>query len=276
MIPPLRVQLRETTRYLRSWEERSMRIVNWVLGVVCVLWGLPAYAVVGGREGGPAETSTVMVLNARGGVCSGIVLSPTTVLTAAHCAAGGAELRVHWREAGEPVLVTPTSVSLHPEFNAKAVSERRRSIDLALVRLAESLPSRFVPATLDGASPPRAGGPVTLAGYGVSREREARTTGTYRSAALEVVEPYGPGRILLWTADPTGSGKKPGAGACQGDSGGPIFSGSAVVAVSSWSTGPAGRECGLLSQGVLVAPQRGWIDTTLAQWGQNARWSATR
>ena len=41
-------------------------------------------------------------------------------------------------------------------------------------------------------------------------------------------------------------------------------------------TGPAGRECGLLSQGVLVAPQKGWIDTILGQWGQTARWTAPR
>ena len=253
-----------------------MRIVNWALGLACALSALPAAAVVGGREGGPAEASTVMVLNARGGVCSGVVIAPKAVLTAAHCSAGGSELRVHWRDGGEPVLLVPASVVLHPEFNANAVSNRRRSVDLALVRLSEPLPARFSPAALEAGATPRAGSPVTLAGYGVSREREARTTGTYRSAALEVIEPYGPGRILLWAADPAGRGKAPGAGACQGDSGGPMFDGPAVVAISSWSTGPAGRECGLLSQGVLVAPQRGWIDTILGQWGQTARWTAPR
>ena len=243
------------------------------LGFACALGALPAQAVVGGREGGPAAVSTVMVLNARGGVCTGIVLSARAVLTAAHCAAGGAELRIHWREAGEPVLVAPAAVSLHPEFDAGAIRSRRRTIDLALVRLAEPLPGRFGAAGLVDGSLPRAGSPITLAGYGVSREGEARSTGTYRSVALTAVEPYGPGRILIWAADPAGAGKRPGASACQGDSGGPMLTEAGIVAVTSWSTGPKGQNCGLLSQGVLVAPQRSWIDGTLSKWGESARWS---
>jgi hypothetical protein len=256
-----------------------MPIANRIaaIGLACALTGGgPAEAVVAGREGGPDAEATLMVLNAHGGVCTGIILSARAVLTAAHCAAGGTELRIHWRERGEPVLVAPAAVALHPEFDAGAIRNRRRSIDLALIRLAEPLPGRFGAADLVDGPLPRAGSRVTLAGYGVAREGEARSTGTYRSAALTTVEPYGPGRILLWAADGAGGGKKPGAGACQGDSGGPIFGADGVVAVTSWSTGPAGRQCGLLSQGVLVAPQRGWIDKTLARWGESARWIAGR
>ena len=238
-----------------------MHIANGIaaIGLACAFGSfgsLPARAVVAGQEGGPAAGSTLMVLNARGGV--------------------GTELRVHGREGGEPVLVVPSAVAMHPEFDAGAIRSRRRTIDLALVRLAEPLPGRFSAAGLVDGSLPRAGSSVTLAGYGVSREGEARSTGTYRSAALTTVEPYGPGRILLWAADDAGGGKRPGAGACQGDSGGPIFGDDGIVAVTSWSTGPSGRQCGLLSQGVLVAPQRGWIDSTLSKWGESARWTRGR
>lgn len=249
------------------------------LGVLAgTLAAAPAGAVVGGRDGGPLAGSTLMVLNARGGVCTGIVLSPRSVLTAAHCAAGGTELRIHWKEGGEPVLLPPAAVALHPEFRANAVAARQRSVDLALLRLAQPLPGRFVPASLVDGVPPRSGAPVVLAGYGVSREGEARSTGVYRSATLSVVEPYGPGKILLWAADAAGAGKRSGPGACQGDSGGPMTSGDGqgVVAVTSWSTGPSGRSCGLLSQGVLVAPQRGWIDGTLAGWSERALWRSDR
>lgn len=233
-----------------------------------------ASAVVGGREGGPIASSTLMVLNARGGVCTGIVLSRRAILTAAHCADARVDLRIHWQDGGQPVLTEPAAIALHPEFNAKAVANRQRSIDLALVRLAAPLPVRFSTATLVDGALPRAGSPVTLAGYGVAREGEAKTTGTYRSAALAAVEPYGPGRVLIWASDPAAGGKRPGAGACQGDSGGPIVAGSGgVVAVSSWSTGPSGKQCGLLSQGVLVAPQRSWIDRTLSGWGESADWT---
>lgn len=248
------------------------------LGLVAgSLAAAPAEAVVGGREGGPLAGSTLMVLNARGGVCTGIVLSPRSVLTAAHCASGGTELRIHWKDGGgEPVLLAPAAVILHPEFRSDAVAARQRSIDLALLRLAQPLPGRFGPATLLEGAPPRAGAMIDLAGYGVSREGEARSTGVYRSATLSVVEPYGPGKILLWAADAASAGKRSGPGACQGDSGGPMVAGGGVVAVTSWSTGPSGRSCGLLSQGVLVAPQRGWIDGTLARWSERAVWEPAR
>lgn len=226
----------------------------------------PAGAVVGGRPAPEAAASAVMVLSSNGGVCTGIVVAADAVLTAAHCVASRAEHRVHYKDAaGAPVLAEIAARALHPGYDAGAVAGRRRSIDLALVRLAALLPARFVPATLS-ATMPGAGERLTLSGYGVAAPGDARSTGTYRSVDLGVVAPHGPSRILVWLGAGPG-----GASACHGDSGGPIAAGPAVLAVSAWV---AGKACGGISQGILLAPQQAWIDRTLEGWQSAARWSA--
>lgn len=240
--------------------------------VIFVTLATPAVAIIGGTPGGKAERASLMVLNSRGGVCSGIILAADVVLTAAHCVPPGLELRVHYKNLdGSPALIIPAAISLHPGYDAKAINKRTRSIDLALLRLPASLPTRFAVANLS-ADAPRAGTLITIAGWGVSTEGDARTTGTFRNAGLSVIEPYGPSSILLWAADPKGGGKRAGASVCQGDSGGPMLLEDAVVAVSSWSTGAAGKTCGLLTQGIRLGPQRDWIDKTLEAWGARALW----
>jgi hypothetical protein len=228
----------------------------------------PAAAIVGGAESsGPLARSAVMVLNSRGGVCSGVVIAPDVVLTAAHCVAGSGEFRIHWRaDDGEPVLISPAARVIHPLFVSNSVAERRRSVDLALLRTPTDLPGRFGPIALSAAAPGK-GEAITLAGYGVSREGDARSTGIFRSVGLSVVEPYGRSTILLWASGPRG------AGACEGDSGGPIMDASgSIAAVTSWAAGEGKRGCGTMSQGVLVGPQKGWIDRTLAGWRRAAEW----
>lgn len=227
-----------------------------------------ARAIVGGAEDeGLLARASVMVLSSNGGVCSAVVLAPDVVLTAAHCVTGADEHRVHFRdEAGQPVLIPPAAKAVHPGYEAKAVEARKRSIDLALLRLPEKLPARFRAAPL-AAAQPRAGDAVTVGGYGLSREGEPKTTGTFRTAALTTVEPHGPSRILLWAQG------KGAMGACQGDSGGPMASGEAVVAVTSWSSPAGGRGCGGITQGILLGPQKTWIDRTLTGWGRTARWN---
>lgn len=220
----------------------------------------PAGAVVGGAEAPPA--GTVMVLSSKGGVCSGIVVAPDAVLTAGHCAAAGLEHRIHFKDAsGRAVLIDVTGRAVHPGYDAGAIAGRRRSIDLALLRTATPLPPRFAPAIL-AAPNPRAGETLTLGGYGAERAGDPRSTGTFRSVALPVIEPHGPSRILVWLK----AGDR--AGGCQGDSGGPISDAEGVVAVTAW----IGGGCGGLTQGILVGPQRTWIDRTLAGWSGAARW----
>ena len=59
----------------------------------------------------------------------------------------------------------------------------------------------------------------------------------------------------------------PGSGACTGDSGGPVLDPAGTLgAITAWAEGTGKARCGALTQGVLVAPQRGWIEGVLAGW----------
>ncbi len=235
------------------------------LAASAALWATASQAVVGGREGGPLEASALMLLVEGGGMCTGLVVDRRAVLTAAHCVPPGRQVRLHWREGERPVLVEPSGIARHPEFRANAVAERTRSIDLALVSVAEPLPARFEPAPLSASVPD---GAVTVGGYGVAREGDPRSNGVWRTVQLRTTRPYGEGRVLVWAEG------APGSGACQGDSGGPLAGSDGIpVALVSWTTGQGGgSRCGRLTQGVLLGPQRGWIDAQLRRQGQQASW----
>jgi trypsin len=229
----------------------------------------PAEALVG-----PAETDNtfashiVMVLSRgvdRAGFCSGVVIAPRVVLTAAHCIAAVDNMRVHYRnEAGEPELREIEATAIHPRYHADAAIKRIVSIDLALVRTRSPLQGRFRPAELEESGAMTAGEQLRIFGYGVAREGDGKSAGVLRGANLVTRDPLSP--ILLWAADPTGAG----AGACTGDSGGPIVSAESgrVIAITAWSAGTGhGGRCGGLTQGLLVAPEAGWIDDVLRRWG---------
>jgi hypothetical protein len=52
-----------------------------------------------------------------------------------------------------------------------------------------------------------------------------------------------------------------------------MASGTMVAAITSWSSPSGGRSCGGVTQGILVGPQREWIDRTLKAWNRAALWS---
>ena len=221
----------------------------------------PVRAIVGGQSVPPGENPMLMVLSDRGSVCSGVVIGPDTVLTAAHCVTGGSAYRLHWRGAdGKPVMEEPKRITIHPDYQSDAIAARSRSIDLAIVQVKRVLPDSFAPAKLPPSRQPPSPKDtrLTIQGFGLSSEAQPDSTGTLRQITLPVVTPYGQGKLLLWLAGQANQG------ACTGDSGGGIFDRDGVLqAITVWSEGKGQARCGAMTQGIMLAPQRAWIDKTL-------------
>lgn len=230
----------------------------------------PSHAIVGADSDASAfKSQLVMVLREGGGVCSGVVVSPQVVLTAAHCVgASPSSVRIHFKnDDGSPALVTPKNIVRHPDYRSDAIQTRTRSVDLALVHLSQALPETFVAAKLSDAVP-LTGTPLFVAGFGVTVEGAMESIGQLKGAVLKTIMPYGVSTLFIWAQSPDQTSK----GACQGDSGGAIYSGDNVVAITSWSTGVQNKKCGKLTQGILLKDQKHWVNTTVAQWGHRVVW----
>jgi hypothetical protein len=223
-------------------------------------------ALVGAtQQDGPMAPHVVMVLassGSGGGFCTGVVIAPTVVLTAAHCVSTPQSTRIYFKAGEAPVFMEIAAATVHPQYRAQAPRTRERSIDIALIRVTSPLPSRFKPIALDVRAP-GVGDAYGLSGFGVTREGHGETGGLLRWGEVTTQAPLS--AILLWAQDSAGKG----FGACEGDSGGPVFAldTGALVAITSWSEGEGKARCGKLTQAALVAPQRAWMDGALKAWG---------
>lgn len=223
----------------------------------------PARAIVGGAPAGPEVAAhAVMLVSTRGASCTGTVLAPDVVLTAAHCVEPAADYAVALISGPAPKLIPVTRIALHPGFSADQFRTRRPTPDLALVKLAEPLPASLRPARLApaGGLPPKGDG-FTIAGFGVTADGASKSAGTLRTVALPNIGSTGGIMVRLSRAEG-------GAGACTGDSGGPAFRDGAVAGVIGWATAPGGaRGCGGVTGVTLVSLHRDWIDATLRALG---------
>lgn len=229
----------------------------------------PALAVVGGvnsRDALGARASTVRVETSRGELCSGAVIAPEIVLTAAHCLMGGGSISVvsldtRFRARRQMVV----AVLPHPSFVPGTTPRTQPGTDLALLRLAQPLPRDIEPLTLGSGL--WQGETITMAGFGLSAENNKRTARRLRETQLVNAGSYTTQNTVKVAVDAEGRGETPGAGACRGDSGGPVLRGDArsrdLVGIVSWSSGPlktqAKRICGGFTAITPVSDYRNWI-----------------
>jgi secreted trypsin-like serine protease len=249
------------------------RLIAGLIASLALLLSLPAHAIVGG--GAPSTegvaSAVVTIVGSRGNFCTGALIAPKLVLSAAHCVQPGADYKiVEYGADRQPSLQDIKTVAIHPGFNMQAMSGHRATADVALLQLAAP-PRGKTPAALGMPNIPiMIGGRFTVAGIGVTVRGDGKSGGTVRVVGL--VATGKPGTLQIRLVDPVGQGTREGLGACTGDSGAPVFEdkqgGPVIVGVVSWSTGPNGSAgCGGMTGVTPLTLYRGWILQTAQKWG---------
>jgi hypothetical protein len=232
----------------------------------------PALAVTGGevvRDPNGLRRSVVEIDSSSGELCSGAVIAPDLILTAAHCVLQRAAYRVVVTdERGRRMGVRAIAAALHPAFVPGTTPRTQPGTDLAIIKLAQPLGPEFRPLDPRLASNVGPGEFVDLAGFGLSAESRKGSARVLRRTRLLSLGTLQVANRVLVVADEERLAETTGAGACRGDSGGPILRGTPstgyqLLGIVSWSSGAlrsrTNTACGGLTAVTPVAEHSDWI-----------------
>ncbi|WP_342109266.1 S1 family peptidase [Methylobacterium sp. SI9] len=252
-----------------------------VLGALAGLLPAPASAVINGtttRDRDGARSFVVRIESTEGEICSGTLIAPDLVLSAAHCVMRPAGYTVigvdrSFRQRRSAVIAT----TMHPDFVPGTTPEDQPGVDLALLKLERPLGADFVPLDPRGAGAIGNGEPVDIAGFGVVAENRRGSARVLRLAHLVSIGSLQVANRVAVVTDRRRMAETSGAGACLGDSGGPILTGGPggyrIVGVVSWSSGALQQgsrrtACGGFTAVTPVAEHAGWISARAAELSQ--------
>jgi hypothetical protein len=279
-----RASARVAGRALRSLMASSVLLA-------LALTASPANAVVGGTDqvsDSVAASVAFIEISTPSGIetCSGTLIAPTVVMTAAHCVyeSGKAgsflgiarpsdiSVRVGSRNVADATLgVAAGVVAVLPQPHYRWDGTRRLH-DIALLALDRSMPQ--TPATL-AEQRPDVGEALLIAGYGRTSMADDTPPGALRVGLIEAADPascqlvsesFDPSWLFCGAAatDPM----VPGGTACYGDSGGPAFASentAANLVVEGVISYGSRADCAFSrTYLVLVSSERGFIDRALA------------
>lgn len=244
------------------------RLLKLLVPLSALLASAPALAITGNAPPatGWAARPIVMVIDGRGNLCTGTALTPDLVLTGAHCVTLPVAYKVRAYQNG--ATIDARQVMRHPGFSMASYAASRATADIALIKLAQPLPDIIVPAALAAARRVAVGETLTIAGFGVTKNKTDDGLGIPRAATLTVTGK--PGSLQVRLQDPATQNRRAGLGGCVGDSGGPAFDGEGplVIGVISWSTAPNDEAgCGGLTGITPLLNYRQWIVDTARKMG---------
>jgi hypothetical protein len=212
--------------------------------------GTSQQAIIDGEV--DVSTKAVVLVGAKKGSderhCSGVVVSPHVVLTAAHCLSpdvlGTGYRHFVWlgddnndpAQAGDQTLVVEAkTTTMHPDFDLGTLT-RPPLHDIGVVVTSEALPRKPLPLLRHALDESIRDQPVSLVGFGFAVVGDPSSVGVRRRYSTPVTKVAA---ALVWTSGTTPHG-------CQGDSGGPLLWNvdglEQVIGINSWTavdcTGP--------------------------------------